>query len=480
MSVRVRFAPSPTGYLRVVGARTALYNYLFAKHRAGDFILRIEDTDRERSTKESVDAILNGLKWLGLNWDEGPECGGDCGPYFQSERTDIYEPYINKLLETGNAYKCFCTKEELDEIKQQMREAKKNKSYDGRCRNLTPEQVKEKEAAGMPYVIRIKAPDKGVEFNDLIRGSVNFSADQLDDFIIQRSEGTPVYNFVVTIDDLTMKITHVIRGEDHISNTPKQIIIYSLLGEKIPEFAHIPLILGSDKKRLSKRHGATSTDEYRKKGYPVEAFVNYLALLGWSYDDKTTLFSRQDLIEKFSLDKVSKSGAVFDEEKLNWLSGVYIREMNDEELFEKAKPFLEESNISVEGNEEKIKALLGLVKERITVLSHAPGQISYFFQQGEYDKKARKSLKKADTSFIEKYLSLIENHGFENAEKLETDTKAFLEKEGAAFKDLMPFLRASLVYTMSGPHLFDIMYYLGKKETVNRVKNGIEYVNAQV
>jgi glutamyl-tRNA synthetase len=480
MSVRVRFAPSPTGYLHVGGARTALYNYLFAKHSGGKFILRIEDTDKERSTKESIDAILSGLKWLGILWDEGPEAGGEYGPYFQSQREDTYAPYIEKLLASKNAYKCFCSKEELDAIREEARINKKPIKYDGRCRKLSDDEIKEKENTNTPYVIRLKVPENDIIFNDLIRGEVKTPKDILDDFILVRSDGSFVYNFVVTIDDLTMKISHVIRGEDHISNTPKQVAIFSLLGETPPEYAHIPLILGKDKKRLSKRHGATSTEEYKKCGYPVEAFINYLALVGWAYDDKTTIFSRDELIKYFSLDKVSKSGGVFDEDKLNWMSGMYIREMDNETLYKSALPFLKDGGIDV-SDESFTKNLLLCVREKLKVLSEAPSMLGFFFKELPYEEKAEKGLLKISDKLdlFESYINFIKATDFSSAEDIETKSKEFIESAGYQMKDIMLPLRASLSFKTSGPSLFDIIFYLGKDKVLERLLNALSFVKSK-
>lgn len=476
MSVRVRFAPSPTGYLHVGGARTALYNYLFAKQKNGEFILRIEDTDKERSTDESIQAILDGLKWLNITWDEGPEKDGDFGPYYQSKRTDIYKPYIEKLLDEQKAFKCFCTKEELDLVREEQKKNKQDFKYSGKCKNLSQSEITEKIKNNVPYVIRIKAPEETITFNDLIRGKLEFTNSTFDDFIIARNDGSPVYNFVVTVDDLTMKISHVIRGEDHISNTPKQIIIYNLLGEKHPEYAHIPLILGKDKKRLSKRHGATSTDEYRKTGYNVEGFVNYLALLGWSLDDKTTVLSRDELIKSFSLDRVSKSGAVFDEEKLKWMSGLYIREMEIDELYEKCLPYLKEDSLIDENTDkEYLKRIINLVKERLNVYSDITNQIDFFLKELEYDKKARKNLRKADIALLEEYKDFITTIEFKDAAAIENNTNSFLDEKGLGLRDIVFALRASITFKSSGPSLFDIMYNLGKNETLKRLEKGISY-----
>jgi len=476
-AVRVRFAPSPTGFLHIGSARTALFNYLFAKANNGIFILRIEDTDRERSLKIYEDDILEGLKWLGLNWDEGPEVGGEYGPYFQTQRFDTYNPFINRLIESNKAYKCFCAKEELDVIREEQFAKKLPVKYSGKCRNLSEKEIQDKINDRIPYVIRIKCPEnESIVFNDLIRGEVKFSSETLDDMIIVRSDGIPVYNFVVTIDDILMKITHVIQGEDHLSNTPKQILLYKALGEKIPEFAHIPLILGKDKKRLSKRHGATSTEEYRKKGYPVEAFINFLALVGWAYDDKTTIFSREELVKLFTLNKVSKSGAVFDEEKLNWMSGVYIRQMDDEELYKNALPFIKEIlSENKEIDEKYMKQILVLIKEKIKIFSEIPSHIDFFFKEMEYDEKAIKKLEISDAVLFEEFIIYLKKVDFSSAKFLEEETVKFVEGKGKKLGDIVHPVRASLTFKTTGPLLFDILFYLGKDKSINRLERGLVY-----
>ncbi len=342
--IRVRFAPSPTGFLHVGGARTALFNWLYARHNKGSFILRIEDTDRSRSTEEFIEAIINGMKWLGLEWDEGP--------FRQTDRFDVYRTYINKLLQEGKVYHCYCAPEELELKRKEAMAQRRPLKYDGRCRNIegqetlqtTGGQARDKRQE-KKAVIRFKMPQKGqTVVDDLIRGKVVFENEQLDDLIIMRSDGTPTYNFVVVADDVDMKITHVIRGDDHLSNTPKQIQFYNALGYPVPKFAHLPMILGSDKARLSKRHGATSVTAYCEAGYMSEALVNYLVRLGWSYGDQE-IFSKEELINYFSLKNVGKAAAVFNPEKLLWLNSQYIMKTPSEKLAELVMPFLVKENI---------------------------------------------------------------------------------------------------------------------------------------
>ena len=331
--VRVRFAPSPTGKLHIGGARTAIYNWAFARANGGKFILRIDDTDPTRSTEENTQIILRAMKWLGLDWDEGPDKGGDCGPYSQTERLDLYREAANKLLAEGKAYPCFCTPEKLAEDKKAAEERHDPfQGYQRTCRNIDPAEAQRRIDAGEPYTIRIKVPlDRGdVIVHDAVHGDVTFNARELDDFIIFRSDGTPTYNFATVVDDAGMGITHIIRGDDHLSNTPRQIMVYEALGAPVPTFAHISMILGPDGKKLSKRHGATSVEEYRDQGYLADAFVNYLALLGWSLDGETTIVPRDVLASQFSLDHVSKNPAKSDPERLNWINATYLANMDNQ------------------------------------------------------------------------------------------------------------------------------------------------------
>ena len=337
-SVRVRFAPSPTGALHIGGARTAIYNWAFARANGGTFILRIDDTDPERSTDENIQVILRAMKWLGLDWDEGPEVGGAYGPYRQTERADLYREAAERLLEEGRAYPCFCTREQLEADRRAAQERKDPfQGYQRRCRDIDPEEARSRMEAGEPHVLRIKVPlDRGdVVVDDAVHGRVVFDAKDLDDFVIFRTDGTPTYNFATVVDDAAMGITHVIRGDDHLSNTPRQVMVYEALGAPVPTFAHISMILGPDGKKLSKRHGATSVEEYRDAGYLSDAFVNYLALLGWSLDGETTIIPRDVLASEFSLDHVSKNPAVFDQKKLDWMNAEYINAMDDAEFAEK-------------------------------------------------------------------------------------------------------------------------------------------------
>ncbi len=369
--VRVRFAPSPTGKLHVGGARTAIYNWAFARANHGTFILRIDDTDPERSTEENTQIILRAMRWLGLDWDEGPEVGGDFGPYFQTERAEMYRAAAQRLWDMGLAYPCFCTPEQLAADRAEA-QARKDpfQGYQRRCRDLSREEAQRRIDAGEPYVLRIKVPDDrgDVVVRDAVHGEVSFAARELDDFVIQRTDGTPTYNFATVVDDAAMGITHVIRGDDHLSNTPRQVIVYEALGAPVPTFAHISMILGADGKKLSKRHGATNVEEYRDAGYLSDAFVNYLALLGWSLDGETTIIPRDVLASQFSLEHVSKNPATFDPKKLDWIQAEYIRSMSDQEFADQIMlPELHEAGVvggDFEADEAWVDALAAIVKPR--------------------------------------------------------------------------------------------------------------------
>lgn len=396
--VRVRFAPSPTGKLHVGGARTAIYNWAFARANHGTFILRIDDTDPERSTEENTQIILRAMRWLGLDWDEGPEVGGNYGPYKQTERAQMYRDAAQRLWDEGKAYPCFCTPEQLAADRAEA-QARKDpfQGYQRRCRDLDPEEARARIAAGEPYVLRIKVPeDRGdVVVRDAVHGDVTFAARELDDFVIQRTDGTPTYNFATVVDDAAMGITHVIRGDDHLSNTPRQVIVYESLGAPVPTFAHISMILGADGKKLSKRHGATNVEEYRDAGYLSDAFVNYLALLGWSLDGETTIIPRDVLAREFSLDHVSKNPATFDPKKLDWIQAEYIHAMSDQEFADEVMlPELHEAGLvdgDFEADKAWVDALAAIVKPRTKFPADVASVAAPVFATAEtlsYDEKS--------------------------------------------------------------------------------------------
>ncbi|EEF29910.1 glutamate--tRNA ligase, chloroplastic/mitochondrial [Ricinus communis] len=375
--VRVRFAPSPTGNLHVGGARTALFNYLFARSKGGKFVLRIEDTDLERSTKESEDALLRDLTWLGLDWDEGPHVGGDYGPYRQSERNSLYKQYADKLLNSAHVYRCFCSNEELEKMKEIAKLKQLPPVYSGKWATATDEEVQEELAKATPYTYRFRVPKEGsLKINDLIRGEVSWNLDTLGDFVIMRSNGQPVYNFCVTVDDATMAISHVIRAEEHLPNTLRQALIYKALGFPMPLFAHVSLILAPDRSKLSKRHGATSVGQFREMGYLPQAMVNYLALLGWGDGTENEFFTLDQLVEKFSIGRVNKSGAIFDSTKLRWMNGQHLRALSSEKLINLIGERWKSIGILVESEGSFIEEAVQLLKDGIDLVTDSDKALS--------------------------------------------------------------------------------------------------------
>src|SRR5882762_2483572 len=393
MAPRVRFAPSPTGYLHVGGARTALFNWLFARRHGGIFVLRIEDTDAERSSDEMVGGILDGLRWLGLNWDEGPLVGGEHGPYVQSERFDRHRAMAARLVVQGHAYYCYCTTDELKAKRDAAERGGGGWKYDRTCLSLTNDEIAARERAGMPRAIRFRVPDGVTRFDDLVHGAIEFDDANIEDFVILRSDGLPTYQLSVVSDDIEMQITHVVRGDDHISNTPKQILLYRALGAELPRFAHVPLILGPDKKRLSKRHGATSVTEYARQGYLPEAMFNFLSLLGWSPGGDREVFTRDELVQAFALEGISGGNAVFGPEKLEWFNQQHLMRLAPDELARRVKPSLEAAGLWNEAwlgdRHAWFFAVLELLKPRAKRLGDFAEQGRFFFtDQIEYEPAA--------------------------------------------------------------------------------------------
>jgi len=462
-SLRVRFAPSPTGYLHIGGARTALFNYLLARKEGGTFILRIEDTDVARSTQESVDAILNAMEWLGLSCDEGP--------YYQSDRFDLYKEKVEQLLAEGKAYRCYCTPEELEAKREAaMKEGRKPK-YDGTCLHRSD------HPADKAYVVRFRSPQEGATtFNDRIKGPISFQNDELDDVIIQRSDGTPTYNFVVVVDDATMGITLVIRGDDHINNTPRQILMYEALGYPVPEFAHVPMILGADKTRLSKRHGATSVMAYRDMGYLPEAMVNYLVRLGWSYGDQE-IFSMDELIEKFTLDNVGRSAGVFNPEKLLWLNSHYIKTGDLDRLSVLLKEYLAERGISVEGG-PSLPAVIKTLQDRAkTMLEMAEGAEFYFRGEFEYNAEAAaKFLSKDKTSVFESVIAKLDDVSEWDEGSIEAAFAAVMEETGLKLGKIGPSVRVALCGGTTSPGIYEVLTVLGCEESLRRLRRCLDYL----
>ncbi|MCZ6690985.1 MAG: glutamate--tRNA ligase [Planctomycetota bacterium] len=484
--VRVRFAPSPTGPLHVGGARTALFNWLYARRHGGVFVLRIEDTDRKRSTDESLENLKQGLRWLGIEWDEGPEKGGPYGPYFQSQRQSIYQPYVARLLDGRGAYRCFCPPERIEALREDLRRRKLNPRYDRVCRDIGLEESEARAGKGEPFTVRLRVPDGETVIEDLIKGDRTIVHAEIDDLILVRTDGTPTYNLVAAIDDLEMKITHAIRGDDHFTNTPKQLLIIRALGAEPPAYGHIPLILGADKVPLSKRHGSTAVAEYRKQGYPPTALVNYLALLGWSYDDKTEIMSRDELVERFSLDRVTRSGSVFDREKLDWMSGEYIREMALQEVIDLILPHLVKAGYLTESDAEAkrplIEAVARAMQPRIRYGADITVKVAYLFQDNiSYDAKAEKNLRKRPeiSDWLRAFREWLGDQDFSGSAGLETGARGFAEARGIKFGQLVHPTRAALTGTTTGPGLFDVMGILGKERTLARLASAEAYLGPQ-
>lgn len=466
-TVRVRFAPSPTGHIHVGNVRTALFNYLFAKKSSGVFILRIEDTDIARSNLENENIIYEDMKWLGLSWDEGPSAGGHFGPYRQTERFDIYKNYINQMLENGFAYYCFCSKEELDTQRELSTQSGKNPIYNGKCRDITLEEAKKRIANGEKPSIRFRVNKDSVHVSDILKGEIDFPTDTFGDFIIVRPDGVPVYNFVVVIDDALMKITHVIRGDDHLNNTPKQILIYDALGFELPIFVHIPMILGPDHSKLSKRHGDTSVNEFKTKGYLPEALFNYLSLLGWSHPEEKEILSNDELSSSFSLERISKSAAVFDFEKLKWMNGQYIREKGPDELYKLCIPHL---CLKENHNVEWLKDVIFSVKDKMTLLADVRDMTDVYFNLHEIDEQAFQLLN-LETSIpvLNSYKGKIGQYEILDSNIYHNITKEIQNETGAKGKALYMVLRIGITGSRIGPDMDKLACLISVKEQIKRI-----------
>jgi glutamyl-tRNA synthetase len=485
--IRVRFAPSPTGYLHIGSARTALFNWLYAKKNNGRFIIRIEDTDRARHMEEAVRPILDSLRWLGIDWNEGPDIGGSNGPYRQSERVETYKKYAQKLIDNKKAYRCFCSPEELQARKKSAEDKGRSFKYDRRCLSLTQEEIDEKIKNKQPFAVRLLIPDNEIiEFNDSVYGNISVSSDTIEDYVILRSSGLPTYNFSAAVDDMLMKITDVIRGEDHLSNTPKQILIYRALGVEQPVFTHLPMILGSDGQKLSKRHGAVSVESYRNEGFLPEAIVNYIALLGWSYDDRSTIFSTGELIDRFSLENINKKKARFDYQKLLWMNATYIRKTPDRKLEEILKGVIEKhidkkgiqkNNLDIK---QTVKVITPLIKERIRTINESLDWVMPFFTEikyssemiGYFDKKSIDA-----PSVLSKILSSImllkDNFDYSS---IENTLRKVSEEMEISFRKLAEVLRIALWANKVSPPLFHTMQILGYQTSINRINKYLELI----
>jgi glutamyl-tRNA synthetase len=480
-NVRVRFAPSPTGYLHVGGARTALFNYLFARHHRGTFVLRIEDTDQKRFQEDALREIFTSLKWLGLDWDEGPEREGELGPYLQSHRTDLYNEHAQSLLDRDKAYLCFCTPERLERVRQEQHKIKmtQGSGYDRHCRGLSKKQVEEFKNKGKPHVVRLKVPREGkIIFKDLIRGEIEYSNDVLDDLVLLKSDGYPTYHLANVVDDHFMKISHVLRGDEWISSTPRHILLYEAFGWKPPHFAHLPVILSQSGGKLSKRKGAASVLDYKNSGFLADALFNFLALLGWAPGDDRELMAKHDIIKSFSLKRVSPKAAVFDEKKLEWMNGHYLRESPVSSIFNEVVQKWEKQGLikkSDQYDNAYLKTIIGLLKDRVKKVNDIAHQADYFFEDPrEYDAKAVKKHFKGESSMVLKHL----------AEKLGTLTvfdQISLEKVYREMADELNLSAGKLIHPTRlaisgvsvGPGLFEMMEVLGKEKVINRINRAV-------
>lgn len=480
--VRVRFAPSPTGHLHIGGARTAIYNWAFARRHGGVFVLRIDDTDPERSTDENVQAILRGMRWLGLDWDEGPETDGSFGPYFQTRRAATYRDALETLKSAGAAYPCFCAADDLAARRDAARSKGGYAGYDRACRRLDPEEARARLEAGESAVWRLAVPGDRTEvaFDDAIRGRMSFPAEALDDFVLVRSDGTPTYNFASVVDDALMEMTHIIRGDDHLSNTPRQILVFEALGHATPVFAHLPMIWGPDGKRLSKRHGATSVEAYRDLGFLPEAVLNYLALLGWSLDGSTTIVSKETLASNFSLDRVSSNPAIFDDDKLEWMNGTYIRDMDSGEFAERMVPWIVDAGLdsedSVAGRGEWLAALAPLVSERIKRMDEIVPMVRFLFVDAiEIDPAAEAKVLRAEgvTRVLEAALGALTGLPSFEAAAIEEVLRSLPEQLGVKPRVFFQAIRVAVTGTTVSPPLFESLALLGRDRTVARLREAV-------
>ncbi len=473
--IRVRIAPSPSGNLHIGTARTALFNYLFAKKTGGKFVLRIEDTDLDRSCDEFKENIFDSLHALGLNWDEGPDVGGPYGPYCQSERFDIYPDYAKKLLESGAAYECFCTPEELEEEKQRSMENKQANIYSRKCCNLNEEEKAALRAEGRKPALRFKVDARELKFNDMVKGELKFDTSLIGDFVIMKSNNVPTYNFAVVVDDMLMKITHIIRGEDHISNTPKQILIYEALGVAAPEFGHLGMILAPDRSKLSKRHGATAVSDFVKEGYLIPALVNFVALLGWSPSDGVEIKNIDEIAADFRINDVSSSNSIFEYDKLNWMNGQYIKKMEIGALTDLIIPFLEGYDLK-RYSRAQLERIVEVTREPLTVLSEIKKDTSYFFEDNVTPESDEAAGAIQNKEVLNSALEACINWDFNSEENIHDGLAVLREKfkeQGVKAKDVMWAIRAALTGRIKGADISAVIAILGKECVEARLKNAL-------
>jgi glutamyl-tRNA synthetase len=478
-NVRVRFAPSPTGCLHVGGARSALFNYLFAKHNNGTFVLRIEDTDRNRYVEGALQEIYESLRWLGLDWDEGPGKGGPHGPYIQSERTRLYKGHAGKLLASGSAYCCFCTPERLTALRTEQEKAKQPAGYDKKCRGLSSEKVSTLLSAGAPHVIRFKIPaGRKIVFNDLIRGQIEYASEILDDIVLLKSDGFPTYHMANVVDDHLMNISHVLRGDEWISSTPRHVLLYEAFGWTLPQFAHLPVILAEDGKKLSKRKGAASVMDYKREGYLPEALFNFLSLLGWAPGDEREKMDRKELAEAFSVERISPKPAVFDEKKLEWMNGLYMSEKTAASLAGEIVPAWKERGwISNEAKADDrfYLTVIDLLKVRSKKLSELVDNSEYFFKDpaGYDDKAAKKQFKPGTAQVLKVLLGKLESMEVFDAASLEKVYHEYAEQTGSQPGQIIHPTRLAISGVSFGPGLFELMGVLGKEVVIRRIRKAV-------
>jgi nondiscriminating glutamyl-tRNA synthetase len=474
-NVRVRFAPSPTGMLHIGNARTALFNYLFSKHHQGTFILRIEDTDVERSTDASIDQILKDLQWLGIHWEEGPDRDGPVGPYRQSQRLSLYRDFADRLYQEGKVYKCFCSPESLELLRKEQLSQGKMPRYDERCRRLSQEEIAQMESQGLHPALRLRVGRGRIIFEDIIHGRMSFDSEGMSDFVIVRSDGVSAYNFACVIDDHLMNITHVIRGEDHLSNTPRQILLYQALAWEPPSFAHHPLILGTDRTPLSKRHGATAVSQYREKGFLPEALLNYLLVLGWTSPSGEEILSLKRMVEEFSLPAVARNAPTHSIKKLEWLNSLYIRGKEDRQLSELLVPYLEKVGIT-QVDRHTLDLISGILKENLIHLSQVEEYLGIFFDQKFLFEDGAKTvlLDHRNRETLRIILNLLEATSEIRPDAWPSVVTQLEKETGRKGKDLYPPLRAGITGKMKGPELIKILPLLGKERTIRRLKMALQ------
>ena len=476
---RVRFAPSPTGYLHVGGLRTALYNYLFAKRFNGKFLLRIEDTDRNRYVEGAVEKLIDSLKWCGLEYDEGPGKDGGFGPYIQSERLPIYREHVDRLLASGHAYHCFCTPERLEALREEQQRLKLPQAkYDKHCLSLSESEIKDKLNSGTPYVIRLNVPsDKKIYFKDIVRGDVEFDSSVVDDQVLLKSDGYPTYHLANVVDDYSMGITHVIRGEEWLSSVPKHVLLYDFFGWRRPEFAHLPLLLNPDKSKLSKRQGDVAVEDYRDKGYLKEALVNFVALLVWTAGDDQEFYYLDELVEKFSLERVNKAGAVFNVEKLNWLNAEHLRKKSKEELTSLLKEEISKSEFNgIAFNDELIGKIIDAMIERVSFVKEFLTKAEYLFKDftAFEEETVKKRWKEDSSSLLAKFADKVKQIANPVKEDYEHSLHQVAEENSVGNGKIIHPLRLAVSGVGAGPGVFDICSIIGKEKVLNRISYAIE------